>query len=192
MIYALPFSPRQQRVVLFEHRPKQNEAVSAKEIAKRWGIPFKTCRSDVEIDNACEIYLLTGGGILSQECLEGKRVLNTHPGIIPSSRGLDAFKWAILEDKPLGVSLHYIDKNIDCGEVVATRATAIYPSDSLQTLARRHYENEITMLANFEHYLHNPSNPFANLSFCASKKRMRPLEEKEMLESFNSYKEKRL
>ncbi|MBX7491503.1 formyltransferase family protein [Helicobacter turcicus] len=190
MIYSLPFVSKEERAVLFAHRPRQSEAISAEEIAKQWKIPFRSCRSDTEIDNACEIYILTGGGILSHECLSGKRILNAHPGIIPNCRGLDAFKWAILEDKPLGVSLHYIDTEVDCGEVVAIQPTSIYPSDSLQTLARRHYENEIAMLANFELYLQNPKNPFADIAFCKSAKRMQPLEEREMIEHFNTYKEK--
>ncbi|WP_161594708.1 formyltransferase family protein [Helicobacter sp. MIT 11-5569] len=190
MIYSLPFVSRDEKVVLFSHRPKQSESVNAQEIAQKWKIPFKICQSDEEIDNECEIYLVTGCGILSNACLKGKKILNVHPGIIPNSRGLDSFKWAILKDKPLGVTLHYIDENVDCGEVVAVVPTPIYPSDSLQTLARRHYENEIAILANFEYHLQNPKNPFKDIDFCESTKRMQLLEEKTMLEYFNTYKEK--
>ena len=39
----------------------------------------------------CDYYIVAGAGILSKECLKGKRVLNGHPGIIPLVKGLDAF-----------------------------------------------------------------------------------------------------
>lgn len=191
MIYALPFCPREERVVLFAHRPKQNEAISAEEIATQWNLEFKKCQSDEDIPNECDIYLITGCGILSDKCLKGKRILNAHPGIIPNSRGLDSFKWAILKDRPLGVTLHYIDEKVDCGEIVAVLPTAVYPNDTLQILARRHYENEIALLANFESYLNKPCNPYAEIPQAQSNKRMKPNEEKEMMNHFVEYKEKR-
>lgn len=177
--------------MLFAHRPKQNEAVSAEEIAAQWSLEFKKCQSDEDIPNECDIYLITGCGILSDKCLKGKRILNAHPGIIPNSRGLDSFKWAILKDRPLGVTLHYIDEKVDCGEIVAVLPTAVYPNDTLQILARRHYENEIALLANFESYLNKPCNPYAEIPQAQSNKRMKPNEEKEMMNHFVEYKEKR-
>lgn len=191
MVYALPFKQREERAVLFSHRPKQNEAVSAKEIAQKWNLKFQECQSDEEISNECDIYLITGCGILSPKCLKDKKILNAHPGIIPNNRGLDSFKWAILKDRPLGITLHYIDEKVDCGEIIATLPTPIYPSDTLQTLARRHYENEIASLANFEFHLKNPSNPFVDIPLAESMKRMKPIEEKEMMNRFVIYKEKK-
>ncbi|MDE7175619.1 MAG: hypothetical protein K2N75_06210 [Helicobacter sp.] len=190
MVYALPFLPKEERVVLFAHRPKQSEAVSAQEIAAKWNLSYQECQSDDEIPNECDIYLITGCGIVSKECLKGKKILNAHPGIIPNSRGLDSFKWAILEDRPLGVTLHYIDEKIDCGEIVSVSPTPIYPSDTLQTLARRHYENEIAMLSDFESRLAKPNNPFVGILQTQSTKRMKPIEEKEMMNHFETYKQK--
>ncbi len=190
LIYALPFKLKAERAVLFAHRPKQSEAVSAKEIAQQWKIPYKICASDTEIPNECDIYLITGCGIVSKECLKGKKILNAHPGIIPNSRGLDSFKWAILEDRMLGVTLHFIDEKVDCGEIVAISPTPVYPSDTLHTLARRHYENEITMLINFESHLRSPKNPFREIPLAPTLKQMNPMQEKAMLEHFVEYKEK--
>ena len=189
-MYALPFKPKEEQVVLFAHRPKQSEAVNAEEIAQQWKIPYKICASDTEIPNECDIYLIAGCGIVSQKCLKGKKILNAHPGIIPNSRGLDSFKWAILEDKPLGVTLHYIDEKVDCGVIVSVSPTPIYPSDTLHTLARRHYENEIAMLSNFALHLSKPQNPFAGILQTKSTKRMKPIEEKAMMNHFETYKQK--
>lgn len=190
VIYALPFIKREERVVLFAHRPHQSEAISAEEIAQKYHLAYKSCLSDEDIDNECDVYIIAGCGILSQQCLKGKKILNAHPGMIPTARGLDAFKWAILQDKPLGVTLHYIDEKIDEGEIIAIIPTPIYPSDTLHTLARRHYENEIATLSNFETYLQNPCNNFTHLAYDTSTKRMNLAQEKAMMEHFWEYKEK--
>ena len=151
-IYALPFINRKSRVVQFRHRPDQETAAHVREIARFAGIPFTVCQEDTDIDNSCDRYLVLAGRILSQECVKDKKILNCHPGIIPISRGLDSFKWAIYEMKPVGNTLHYIDAEVDAGEVLATVPTPILPSDTIASLARRHYEKEIEITVDFERY----------------------------------------
>ena len=42
------------------------------------------------------LFVIAGGaGILDVNCMKNKPVVNAHPGIIPMTRGLDSFKWAI-------------------------------------------------------------------------------------------------
>src|SRR5918994_156097 len=106
-VYALPFKARTKRSPLFQHRPEQSDAAAPDVIARKHGIPYVVCGSDRDIPSSADIYLILGAGILSPECVAGKRVVNCHPGIIPASRGLDSFKWAIHEMKPLGITLHY-------------------------------------------------------------------------------------
>lgn len=186
-IYALPFVNRPNRKVLFSHRPDQSEAVSPQVIAEAHNIPYIVCESDRDIDNSCDLYLILGAGILSRECVEGKKIINCHPGIIPAVRGLDAFKWAIYEMKPLGVTLHFINEEVDSGEIIAVVPTNVYRTDSISTLARRHYENEIDVLARFDEFLANPVNPFKDIPAGEPKRRM-PLEkEMELLKKFPEY-----
>ena len=158
--------------VLFNHRPEQTEAVAPEVLAEKHEIPYILCAGDIDIDDSCDLYLLLGGGLLSPESLKGKKIINAHPGIIPACRGLDAFKWAVHDLKPLGVTLHYIDENIDIGEIITVVPTNVYITDSLTTLARRHYENEINCLANFQEHLDLPYNPYPELEISESKKRM--------------------
>ena len=73
--------------------------------------------------------------------------MNAHPGIIPLTRGLDSFKWAIYNNDPVGNTLHLIDNEVDKGEILQIKHTSVLTMDSLETLARRHYESEIDMLA---------------------------------------------
>lgn len=188
-LFALPFSPRKQRQTLFSHRPEQPEAIHPEILAKKHNIPYIKCISDKDIDNSCDLYLILGAGIISEEAIEGKRILNCHPGIIPASRGLDSFKWSIYDSKPMGITLHYIDKEVDAGEIISIVPTFVYITDTLSTLARRHYENEINCLSNFKYHLENPKNPYADIAVSESRMRMPFEKEKELIERFKEYTE---
>jgi phosphoribosylglycinamide formyltransferase-1 len=186
-LYTIPFVPRKPRKPKFQHRPKPFQGIPPEEIAKQHQLPLRACHSDTEIDNACDLYMVLGAGILSEECLEGKKVLNVHPGIIPISRGLDSFKWAIYHKRPLGNTLHYIDKEVDKGEVVSVLPTPVYPSDTPESLALRHYALEIGMLVDFERHLEEAHNPFEHLPSKPATRRMKPETEQEMLHRFKDY-----
>lgn len=45
-------------------------------------------------------------------------ILNLHPGILPSNRGLDCVAWAILKEWPQGVTAHLITNRIDYGPIL--------------------------------------------------------------------------
>jgi len=189
-MYALPFTPRKARETLFMHRPNQSDAVAPQTMAEKHKIPYTVCANDTEIDNSCEVYLILGAGILSPECVAGKKIINCHPGIIPSSRGLDSFKWALYEMNPLGITLHYIDAKVDAGEIISIVPTNVYLTDSLATLARRHYENEINCLSHFTESLSNPQNPFVGIEQGEAKRRMPRGTEKELARLFSQYAKK--
>lgn len=189
-VYALPYVARKPREVLFQHRPNQSVAAHPADLCAAYGIPFVPVNSDAEIDNGCDLYLITGAGILSPECVRGKRILNCHPGVIPAVRGLDAFKWAIINGLPIGNTLHYIDEGVDQGEVVAVLKTPLYPSDSLESFARRHYELEIDMMSAFSEHLANPQNDFPTISERESTRRMPAAVEAQIFSAFEVYKQK--
>lgn len=189
-IYALPFSPRKQRETVFHHRPDQTNAVAPQAIAEKHNIPYVYCESDTDIDNDCDIYLILGAGILSAKCIEGKKIINCHPGIIPACRGLDSFKWAIYDMVPLGVTLHYIDSQVDAGEIISVIPTEVYSSDSLASLSRRHYENEIDALSRFIFFLENFTNPFQSIDSGEAKMRMPAGKERELAHNFSAYTDK--
>jgi phosphoribosylglycinamide formyltransferase-1 len=186
-MYALPFTARKKRTPLLQHRPEQSDAVAPEVIAARHGIPYTVCQSDKDIPPSADIYLILGAGILSPECVRGKRVVNCHPGIIPASRGLDSFKWAIYEMKPLGITLHYIDERVDQGEIIAVSATNVYLTDTLGTLARRHYENEIDVLARFDEFIEAGENPYAGIAEGEARMRMPLDKEQELAARFPEY-----
>ena len=189
-VFALPFLQRPVRSVILQHRPNPLIAAHPKELCIRYGLEYYPIMRDDEIENGCDYYIVAGAGILSKECLKGKRVLNGHPGIIPLVKGLDAFKWCIYDMLPLGITLHYIDENVDEGEVISTFETPIFLSDSLESLARRHYENEIRILSDFERYLLKPQFAYDKVLQGERRWRMRKDKESELYRRFELYKNK--
>ena len=189
-IYGLPFRHRVARKVLFDHRPDKGESVMPETLAQIYGIQYIACNEDIDIDNSCDLYLILGAGILSKDCVKGKKIINCHPGIIPSSRGLDSFKWSLYMMRPLGVTLHFIDEQVDLGQIISVVPTTVYWSDNLEILALRHYKNEIECLCQFEEHLVNPNNLFEYAKEFKAKMRMPHAQELELVNTFDLYKKK--
>ncbi|MGP1580717.1 MAG: formyltransferase family protein [Wolinella sp.] len=152
-MYLIPFTLRTEREVLFAHRPAQTNAAHPAELAKSLRAEVVECSSAEEIPSDCDLYLICGAGVLSKEVVKNKKILNLHAGIVPMSRGLDSFKWAIYHGNQVGNTMHFIDESIDAGEIIAIEPTPVYPSDTLESFARRHYEREILMIGRFPHYI---------------------------------------
>ena len=72
-----------------------------------------------------DIIFLAQTGIVRQNILSvpKKGTLNAHPGILPYYRGIDCFKWAILNEEydKIGSTLHWVDAGIDTGNILDTK-----------------------------------------------------------------------
>lgn len=146
-LYALPFKPRKERKILFQHRPDMFQSVSTESLSELSKVTFQKWDGKENISSDNDIFVIGGAGILNIEFADQKPIVNAHPGIIPLTRGLDSFKWAIYNNDPVGNTIHLIDNEVDKGEVLQIKHTSVLTMDSFETLARRHYENEIDMLA---------------------------------------------
>ena len=101
------------------------------------------------------VYLNCIAKIIPASFITGRIILNAHPGLLPQNRGVDAFKWAIVNGWPLGVTLHAIDEEIDRGTILYRRVLPVLPTDTLATVCQRAYDFECDMLANFDAHLSN-------------------------------------
>ena len=64
--------------------------------------------------------------------------LNLHYGKIPQYRGIPPCFWELYEGSPtLGITVHWMSRQIDCGEVVARTELAILPTDDTVSLFQR-------------------------------------------------------
>ncbi len=71
------------------------------------------------------------------------RIVNIHPSLLPSFPGLhgiaDAFNYGV---KVTGITIHYIDAGVDTGPIIAQKAIAIAPEDTLETLTEKIHQLE--------------------------------------------------
>ncbi len=186
-LYGLPYVPRPPRSPLFPHRPEMATAGHPREVAKAYGIPYRAIEDVAEIGTEVDAAIVAGVGLLPGAFVERLPVVNGHPGLIPTVRGLDAFKWAIHDGMPLGVSLHLLDAEVDAGRHLKSLRTPVYADDTLETLAHRHYELEILLLASFRRFLERPAEPPPGLAERPARKRMPAEAEREMIEGFPAY-----
>jgi phosphoribosylglycinamide formyltransferase-1 len=168
-------------------RPKLTGPASSS-LANRFGLktlPIEDWRS---FRGDFEFFLLCGSGLIDPEFCRAARIVNCHPGLIPQSRGLDAFKWAIHDDLPIGNTLHFIDHQLDLGEVFHHQITDIFPEDNLASFAERHYMAEIHLLSHLDSYLEDGT--ILDFAMGDPRKRMSRETEALLVHRFDAYKEK--
>ena len=100
------------------------------------------------------IFLHCTAKIIPPAFIGNRLVLNCHPGLLPQNRGVDALKWSVINNWPIGVTLHIIDANIDRGTILTRWRTSLLPNDTLQDIFARVYRNSISLLAGFEEFIH--------------------------------------
>jgi phosphoribosylglycinamide formyltransferase-1 len=71
------------------------------------------------------------------------RILNVHPALLPSFKGLngikDAFNYGV---KLTGVTVHFVDRELDAGPVIFQGAVEIEANDTLDTLETKVHKKE--------------------------------------------------
>ena len=184
-----PFKQRAARNISFQHRPDQFTGPSAQPLADAYGLPVTPFEQWETLIDKTDYFLVSGAGLLDGRFCAAARVLNSHPGLVPQARGLDAFKWAIWRGEPIGNTLHFIDADVDMGEIVHHEPTPVFAEDDIHSLAKRHYEAEIDVLANFDQYLPGGARKPLLLDLPVQPPRMRmPADvEAEMLKKFETY-----
>ena len=148
-VHAIPFHYQKKYFPMIQHRPEMNYSIpEISELCLNLGYRYE--HGDLESFNIDKerIVLIAGAGILPEEFIDSHIVVNAHPGYIPNCRGLDAFKWAIAEKQPVGVTTHILGRGgkIDSGTIIERKTIEIYNSDTFHSVAQRVYEYEVSML----------------------------------------------
>jgi methionyl-tRNA formyltransferase len=63
-----------------------------------------------------------------------EEVINLHPAYLPYNRGQYPNVWSIVDGTPAGTTLHYIDPEIDTGDIIARKSVKVEPVDTGKTL----------------------------------------------------------
>jgi methionyl-tRNA formyltransferase len=69
--------------------------------------------------------------------LAQKGFINTHPSFLPFNRGKHYNFWALVEEAPFGVSLHFVDESIDSGDLIAQSRINYNWEDNGETLYKK-------------------------------------------------------
>jgi len=97
----------------------------------------------VQILRGADVELVVLAGfmrILKSQMLQAfpRRIINIHPSLLPKFPGLFAWKQALAAgEKITGCTVHYVDEEIDHGDIIAQREVPILPDDTPETLHAR-------------------------------------------------------
>lgn len=189
-IYAQPMTYIKKCTPLINHRPMQNMLIpEPEELCGNFGYEYIEGDFNSTIADSSAVYLLCGAGLLEKEFVKKYQIINSHPGYIHLARGLDAYKWSLYYDLPIGATTHFLGDYIDAGEIIEQRKLEIGKYDTFHSVAQRVYENEIDMLVGAIELVdrqHKFVIPKSNDIF----RRMPYDLEKTLFEIFENYKEK--
>ena len=72
-----------------------------------------------------------------------KTILNLHPSLLPKFKSKDAIEQAFnAGEKEIGISIHYVNEELDGGEVIAQRSFEVSDEDTLETVTEKVHKLE--------------------------------------------------
>ncbi len=154
---------RYDEVVIMVHN---KEKCGAAKRADKLGIPhthIKSKKEDLIIDvmKAWNVDLIILAGwmrIISPKLIDAfpNKIINLHPSMLPKYKGLHAIERALDSgDKMTGVSVHYVNEELDGGEIILQSEVPILPDDDVYTLTKAIQRREYYLLPKaIEHVKH--------------------------------------
>jgi len=150
-------------VVIMIHNKKKCGAAKR---ADKLGIPHCYIDSDEE-DNIIkllkvwnvDLVVLAGWmRIVSPKLIDAfpKRIINLHPSLLPKYKGLHAIEQALESgDKETGCTVHYVNEELDGGEIILQSEVPILPDDDIKSLTKAIQRREYHILPRaIEHVKH--------------------------------------
>jgi formyltetrahydrofolate-dependent phosphoribosylglycinamide formyltransferase len=147
-------------VVVMVHN---KEKCGAAKRAVKFGIPHTHIKSKnenliIDVMNAWKVDLIVLAGwmkIISPKLIEAfpDKIINLHPSMLPKYKGLHAIERALESgDRFTGVSVHYVNEELDGGEVILQKEVPILPDDTVESLTKAIQRMEYSLLpAAIEH-----------------------------------------
>lgn len=117
--------------------------MSLSKISKKEGIEYiivDNINSKEAVDyiknREVDVLINAGGGIFKKAFISAPRIgiLNAHMGFLPSYRGMNVLEWSLFYGHKIGVTLHFIDRGIDTGDILLFKEIPIERGDSINTL----------------------------------------------------------
>ena len=139
-------------VVLMIHNTKQ---CGAKKRAAKWGIPHvriphKDEDRMIELFKAYRVDLIVLAGymrVIKNPAAFPAPIINVHPSLLPKYKGLHAIEQAMESgDKETGCTVHYVNEELDGGEIILQGKVPILPDDDIESLTKAIQRQEYSIL----------------------------------------------
>ena len=139
-------------VVLMIHNTKQCGAVAR---AAKFGIPHvRVAHKDedhmIDLFEAWRVDLIILAGymrVLKNPSKFPCPIINVHPSLLPKYKGLHAVEQAMESgDLVSGCTVHYVNEELDGGEIIMQGEVPILPNDSVETLTKAIQRKEYAIL----------------------------------------------
>ena len=143
---------KEHEVVLMIHNTKKCGAVAR---AGKWGIPHvriphKDEDKMIELFKAYRVDLIVLAGymrVIKNPSAFPAPMINVHPSLLPKYKGLNAVEQALDSgDDITGCSVHYVNEELDGGEVILQGEVAILPEDTIKSLTKAIQRKEYAIL----------------------------------------------
>ena len=139
-------------VVLMIHNTKQCGAVAR---AAKFGIPHvRVAHKDedhmIDLFEAWRVDLIILAGymrVLKNPSKFPCPIINVHPSLLPKYKGLHAVEQAMESgDLTTGCTVHYVNEELDGGEIIMQGEVPILPNDDVETLTKAIQRKEYAIL----------------------------------------------
>ena len=139
-------------VVLMVHNTKKCGAVKR---ANKFGIPnvripHKNEDDMIKLFEAYQVDLIILAGymrVLKNPSSFPCPIINVHPSLLPKYKGLHAVEQAIESgDKVTGCTVHYVNEELDGGEIIKQAEVPIFETDTVEKLTKRIQQEEYRIL----------------------------------------------
>ena len=139
-------------VVLMIHNTKKCGAIAR---AAKFGIPHvrvphKDEDKMIELFKAWKVDLIILAGymrILKNPSKFPCPIINVHPSLLPKYKGLHAIEQAMESgDEVTGCTVHYVNEELDGGEIIKQAEVPIFENDTVEELTKRIQREEYRIL----------------------------------------------
>ena len=148
-------------VVLMIHNTKQCGAMAR---AAKWGIPHvrvphKDEDKMIELFKVWRVDLIVLAGymrVIKNPNAFPAPIINVHPSLLPKYKGLHAVEQALDSgDDVTGCTVHYVNEELDGGEIILQSEVPILPNDDIISLTKAIQRREYAILPSaIEHVKH--------------------------------------
>jgi formyltetrahydrofolate-dependent phosphoribosylglycinamide formyltransferase len=146
-------------VVLMIHNTKHCGAVKR---AVKWGIPHvRIAHKDedqmIEMFKAWNVDLIILAGymrVIKNPSKFPAPMINVHPSLLPKYKGLHAVEQAMESgDEVSGCTVHYVNEELDGGEIILQQEVPILPDDDVESLTKAIQRVEYAILPTAINYV---------------------------------------